>query len=651
MKLQTKFALYLAGILTLMGSALVLNGYWIINKIIFTQYENQFARELQNLVVEVQRSYDTLEKAGILDLDAYVKSSQNQLINKFQDYHFGQTGYLYIFDKDARVVYHPNANSGHSAYLGIEDTLLNSESGSIEFNYHEHPEFGVFQKSGVWDWTILLAIQQDEMFVNRDTYLASVLVIVAASFLFLILLTRVLQQNTTDRIENTLYTLRRMEAGDYGLRFEPEKGDEISSIEKGIDGLITQIEDEILQREESEQQLLEAKESADLANQAKSEFLSTMSHEIRTPMNGVLGGLQLLKETPLNQDQAEYTQIIEGSSEAMMYVIDEILDISRLESGQIEIEMNWFKVEDLVKGVMNLFLPEAQKKNVIIHHQNEVDQKHQFKGDVERIRQVLINLVGNAIKFTQQGQILITVSESADTDSADTLLRFEVVDSGIGIQEDKLDSLFESFVQADASITRQYGGSGLGLAISKKLVEIMKGSINVKSQPGEGSRFWFQLPLEQRIQQAPSDIASTPDEDKPNGVRSGQALRILLVEDILPNQLVARKLIERLGHQVDIAVNGVEALQAVNNVFYDLIFMDISMPEMDGVTATRRIRALPGATGQIPIVAMTADATKENVESCMQAGMNDFISKPVSFDKIKEVINGFSGDSNTDIAI
>lgn len=629
-----------------MGAALILNGYWIINKIIYAQYESSFSMELKNLVVEVQQARQTLENAGILDLPEYVALSQQKVIEKFKNYHFGKTGYFYLFDQDGKVVYHPHAQPGMPGILGLEPMMLKHDSGSIIFDYREQTEFGYYRQTGVWGWTALVAIQQDEMFVIRDTYMTFVVSITGVSFVLLIIMTRILQNNISTRIENTLSKLRQMAQGEYNTRFEIGGKDEVSEIESAINTLITQIEREINQRKKSEQALISAKELADQASRVKSEFLSTMSHEIRTPMNGVMGGVQLLEKTDCTKAQSEYIGVINHSSAAMMYVIDQILDFSRLDSGKMALESNWFCTDTLVEGLMDLFSYDCQAKNIKFCMECLSDTDVQYKGDANRIRQVLMNLIGNAVKFTQTGKIVISVFETDKKQEGRAELCFKVTDSGIGIEENQLESLFDSFVQADASIARKYGGSGLGLSICKRLVEAMEGSISVKSELGQGSTFQFQIALEKR---------SNPQAMPSNAVDLKQALdapelklSILIAEDIVPNQLIARKILERQGHEVTIVDNGVKAVDAVALARYDVVLMDINMPEMDGITATERIRGLQGPGSRTPIIAMTADARQENYQACLAAGMNAFVSKPIRVTKLNEALASVGTDKFTE---
>ena len=353
-------------------------------------------------------------------------------------------------------------------------------------------------------------------------------------------------------------------------------------------------------------------------------------------MGNRFGTTSLLAKTQLDDEQEHFVSIIEHSADAMMHVINDILDFSKLESGSIELEKTDIKLPQLAQEVINLFGADATAKNITLEHHFASKGHEVFSGDYGRIRQILMNLVNNALKFTERGSISINITVD-DGKHEESLVHFEVEDSGIGIAQDKLETLFDSFVLADASVTRKYGGTGLGLSICKKLVEAMNGNIGVESIQGKGSRFWFNLamaPLEQYESEAASSgqvVAITESDD----ITHVQPLDILVVEDVLPNQLVARKILEKLGHRVDIADNGLKALDVLDEEQYDLIFMDLSMPEMDGITATKNIRRLNPEISRVPIIAMTANATEDDRAECLQAGMDDFISKPVTIEKIK----------------
>jgi len=489
--------------------------------------------------------------------------------------------------------------------------------------------------------------------------------LIAAVFLFVAIVGSAVLADRFQRllvapIDSLSNAMRRVTTrGDYSVRVKKHGRDEWGLLADGFNVMLDQIQtskdslqqahDELENRvEQRTAELQEALEAAQEATRAKSEFLANMSHEIRTPMNGVIGMTELLLDTSLSSKQRELAATARNSAETLLGVINDILDFSKIESRKLDLETLDFDLRVTLATTCDVLAFGAQKKGLEFVWALDPEVPSSLRGDPGRLRQIVTNLVGNAIKFTAKGEVNLRASVEAQVDGS-TTVRFSISDTGIGIPDDRIGSLFEAFSQADASMSRRFGGTGLGLSISKQLAELMGGGIGVTSEEGKGSTFWFTATFENQ----PAN--REPISEALGGFEVRRVLakermndtRILLAEDNPVNQRVAERILVKAGCRVDIAKDGLEAVEALRTLSYDIVLMDVQMPNMDGLEATRTIRD-PGSdvrNHDVPVIALTAHTMRGDRELCLEAGMDDYITKPINSRKLLETIQAFVVDS------
>ncbi|MET1067125.1 MAG: ATP-binding protein [Pseudomonas prosekii] len=544
--------------------------------------------------------------------------------------------FLEVQDSADRILVYveqPSESHNRSQQVEVFQAPVRLQRIALNNDFFENTRTSVSAPSEDYLGRVIVGLSNDAFSQRQQEILFKAAILALFALLFTFLLARRLAGSLSQPIRDIGNAVKAIQQGDYSTPLPIVDDTELGALSQHINNLADGLEQASREQQQAMSQLIQTREEAEKANNAKSDFLAMMSHELRTPMNGVLGMLQLLETTDMTEEQVEYAALASESTEHLLKVINDILDFSRIERSELELEHIPFNLADLIGSCAQAFQHSAAQRKLELDLTIPADLRAlQVQGDPTRIRQILVNLVGNALKFTEHGRVSIEAQwQSLDHE----LLWFTctVRDSGIGIPAASLELMFNAFQQADSSISRRYGGTGLGLPIARTLAERMGGTLRAQSEEGRGSVFTLEIPLALYKQALPP----LPSPRAPSGNGHGEGRNVLLVEDNPVNQTVIEAMLRSLGFTVSVATDGEQAVRSAESLIFEAILMDCRLPIIDGYEATRQIRQLPGCL-DVPIIALTANALQGDRETCLAAGMNDYLAKPFKRTDLQQIL-------------
>jgi len=543
--------------------------------------------------------------------------------------------FLEVQDSANRIlvyVEHPSETHTRSQQVEVFQAPVRLQRIALSTDFFQNSRVANLAPNEDYLGRVIVGLSNDAFSQRQQEILLKAAILALFALLFTFLIARRLAGSLSQPIRDIGHAVKAIQDGDYKTPLPIVDDTELGALSQHINNLANGLEQASREQHQAMAQLIQTREEAEKANNAKSDFLAMMSHELRTPMNGVLGMLQLLETTQMTEEQVEYAALASESTEHLLKVINDILDFSRIERAELDLEHIPFNLADLISSCAQAFQHSAVQRGLDLSLQIPEDmQTLQVQGDPTRIRQILVNLVGNALKFTEHGRVSIEPQwQSLDHE----LLWFTctVRDSGIGISAESLELMFNAFQQADSSISRRYGGTGLGLSIARTLAERMGGTLRAQSEEGLGSVFTLEIPLALFKQKMP-----VPAPRVPAANNNGNGRNVLLVEDNPVNQTVIEAMLRSLGFTVSVATDGAQAVRSAESLIFEAILMDCRLPIMDGYEATRQIRQLPGCS-DVPIIALTANALQGDREACLSAGMNDYLAKPFKRTDLQQIL-------------
>jgi signal transduction histidine kinase/ActR/RegA family two-component response regulator len=626
----------LVGLSLVLGAGIIIPGFMKIREFEFNEAESYLHDKNKLLQQDVVRSINVLNDAGVTEIESYVTASKTEFIERYRRGKSDVRINTFIFDSDGNPLLVQNGAYSLDPSAALAAQVQTEDDRTSAHKFDGNTWRTVVSRDNDWGWSIVTAVSDQEIYRDSKSYLRFVLLVSTGVLLAVLAVYSTLTRQVRRRFGELIWGVKEYKLGQDPPRLDDSKPDEMGLLERHIHTMMSRISKEIETRKETESALEAARIEAENANRAKSVFLANMSHEIRNPLNSVIGFSELLSKTKMDKEQSGYLKYLMHASKNLSATINDILDLSKIEYGIVEIVPEHFNLAEEVRKTYGMYLPQGINKGLDMHCEINDQVPEKIYGDKARCSEIVSNLLSNAIKYTQQGHIRIEVNIDHETDSLH-VLRINVSDTGVGITEEEQGSIFQAFSQAGSNRNsdQQIGkGAGLGLAIVRRLVNLMNGSIELESKPGVGSTFSVVIPFEKHISQQ-GELFDAPETA--NRTRSG--LTALVADDDFLNQKYVEEILTQNGIEAVLANDGKQALQKILANDFDVLLLDIRMPEMTGVEVMEYVRTkLPSPASETPIIALTANAYEDDIKRYYDAGATSCMSKPYSADDLLDTI-------------